>query len=118
VTKAERIRKLHKTGKYATTAEIADAVGCLPEYVRVVVRQRKDGISEADRRYQASPLGKAARERHESNRAARVRRRYASDPEFRRMRIEHNRRWYWERGGREWARRRYDASRRAEAGAP
>ena len=47
-----------------TTRQIADIVGCAPEYVRVVARQRKGGsYSETDRRYLASKRGQAARKR-------------------------------------------------------
>jgi hypothetical protein len=55
-TKSARIMKLYAAGK--TTREIADIVGCRQEYVRVVARQRKGGgMSEIDRRYEASPKG-------------------------------------------------------------
>lgn len=51
VTKTERILALYSTGKY-TTREVADTVGCLPAYVRVVARQRKGaGYSDNDARY-------------------------------------------------------------------
>lgn len=47
-TKSDRIRALYAEGK--SVAEIADVVGCLPEYVRVV-RQRSNGRSNADINY-------------------------------------------------------------------
>lgn len=61
MTKAARILELYAKG--LTTREIADRVGCKPEYVRVVARQRKDGPSRADKRYAASPKGEVRRER-------------------------------------------------------
>ena len=59
-TKSQCILALYD-GK-RTTAEISKIVGCRPEYVRVVARQRKGGkCSEIDRRYQSSPLAKSTR---------------------------------------------------------
>lgn len=59
-TKAQRILSLYAKG--LSTSEIAARVDCLPEYVRVVARQRKGkGQSEIDKRYLASPLGSATR---------------------------------------------------------
>jgi len=63
MTKSQQIMALYD-GK-RTTAEIAKIVGCKPEYVRVVARQRKGkGQSEIDWRYLESDLGRAARKRH------------------------------------------------------
>lgn len=57
MTKAQRILELYDGVR--TTNEIAEIVGCLPAYVRVVARQRKSsGVSESDRRYLTSPLGR------------------------------------------------------------
>jgi hypothetical protein len=75
VTKSERIRRLYADG-FLTVAEIANLVGCLPEYVRVVARQRKDGsVSASDRRY----LENGGREKQRQYFAAR----YRNDPQFR-----------------------------------
>jgi hypothetical protein len=86
VAKAQRIRELYKAGK--SIREIAEIVGCLPEYVRVVARQRTSASG--------NPIQEAA------NRNWR-----AKHPEYDRARF---RRWYWERGGRE-----RQAARRVEA---
>lgn len=62
-TKSSRIMRLYGKGAY-TVKEIAEIVGCRPEYVRVVARQRKgSGQSDADRRYEASDLGRQSRKR-------------------------------------------------------
>lgn len=94
MTKAQRILRLNN-GK-RSTREIADAVGCLPEYVRVVLRQRyRDGqsvMSEADRRYLASPHGKAAKKTKDD----RYHERLYSDPsrhEARKARYRHYNRY-------------------------
>ena len=82
-SKVERIRRLWD-GK-RTTKEIATIVGCMPEYVRVVARQRKfHGVSDIDRRYYRKPgkleaVRKAKRERFKE--------RYWSDPEFREQQL-------------------------------
>lgn len=56
MTKAEKIRKLND-GK-RTISQIAAVMGCLPEYVRVVLRQRVSGsMSEADNRYIKKKFG-------------------------------------------------------------
>mgnify|MGYP001224228662 CR=1 FL=1 len=70
-TKSSRIMRLYGEGAY-TVKEIAEIVGCRPEYVRVVARQRKgSGQSDADRRYEASDLGREMRKRkHERQREA------------------------------------------------
>jgi transposase-like protein len=53
MTKAERIMKLYEQGGL-TVQEIAQRIGCLDSYVRVVARQRKGtGMSAADKRYRA-----------------------------------------------------------------
>lgn len=50
-TKAAQILELYARGDL-TTAQIAERVGCLPEYVRVCARQRKGtGKSNADKRW-------------------------------------------------------------------
>lgn len=95
MTKAEHIMSLWD-GK-RTTGQIARKVGCLPEYVRVVVRQRKGrGMSENDRRYRQSPLGvKVARRYYEQNRErliARVREWMERNPEKKRAASS---RYYW-----------------------
>ena len=57
-TKAAQIMELYDGVR--STSEIAKIVGCLPEYVRVVVRQRKGaGVSEIDKRYFSSAKGRA-----------------------------------------------------------
>lgn len=56
MSKAKQIMRLYD-GK-RSTREIAAIVGCRPEYVRVVARQRKGkGASEIDVRYLASAKG-------------------------------------------------------------
>lgn len=72
MTKAARIMELHAQGK--STRQIAVEVYGVPEdaayaewdkrmaYIRIVVRQRKGGKSgPADKRYDATPEGKAVR---------------------------------------------------------
>lgn len=55
-SKASQIRELYDGVR--STAEIAEIVGCLPEYVRIVARQRKSGgVSDIDRRYKTSEKG-------------------------------------------------------------
>jgi transposase len=50
MTKSAQIMELYAQG--LSTREIADKVGCLDSYVRVVARQRKGGsYSESDRKY-------------------------------------------------------------------
>ena len=52
-SKSAVIRAMYATGSY-TVAEIAMAVGCLPEYVRVVARQRTAGdLNLGDKAYHA-----------------------------------------------------------------
>lgn len=56
MSKAARIRALYAEGK--TTREIADEVGCRPEYVRVVARQRDaSGRSAHDDAYLVRKYG-------------------------------------------------------------
>jgi hypothetical protein len=56
MTKSAQIMELYAQG--LSTREIADKVGCLIEYVRVVARQRRGGPSSpADIRYRSSTLG-------------------------------------------------------------
>lgn len=92
-TKSEQILALHD-GK-RTPREIADIVGCRPEYVRVVARQRRgSGMSDIDRRYVASPKGQrtAARMAHlkVSAKAAYNRVLYRSIPKPERGRLYRN----------------------------
>lgn len=62
MTKSAQIMKLYD-GK-RSTREIAEIVGCLPEYVRIVARQRKGkGRSEVDDRYHHSEKGAARQQR-------------------------------------------------------
>jgi hypothetical protein len=64
MTKAEKIRRTAKLHPNWSTGQIGKACDCRPEYVRVVLRQRVDGgVSEIDKRYLASPLGKIQRQR-------------------------------------------------------
>lgn len=64
MNKAQRIRDTAKLHPDWTTGQIGAACDCRPEYVRVVLRQRVcGGASEIDKRYLASPLGKAQRQR-------------------------------------------------------
>lgn len=61
-TKSDQIMALYDGVR--TTKQIAEIVGCRPEYVRVVARQRKgSGSSEIDLRYRASPLWRACWQR-------------------------------------------------------
>ena len=77
MTKAERIRQLYRSGR--TTREIADLVGCKPEYVRVVARQRASGhASVHDKRWK-----EANRDKVRKTQANYMRKRYNSDPKFR-----------------------------------
>lgn len=60
-TKAAEIMRLYNH-RIFTIQEIAEAVGCKPEYVRVVARQRKGSSqSEIDRRYLATDRGMRSR---------------------------------------------------------
>lgn len=113
MTKAQRILKLYN-GK-RTTREIAEIVGCNQAYVRVVARQRRGGsYSEIDLRYLQSPLGqkmraetqarwrKANPEKIREMQRNYKRRRYHSDPEYRKRCLD-------------WISRYRMAKRRAEA---
>ena len=93
MTKADRIRELEKMG--CTTREIADVVGCLPSYVRVVTRQRNGtgGYSKHDINYLMARYGGTSLEEA-------LRNRYAT-PEFRERHLA--------------AVRKYDRRKRAEA---
>ena len=57
MSKASKIRNLYQIG--LTVKEIADEVGCLPEYVRVCARQRTNawGVSKNDVRYLKKRFG-------------------------------------------------------------
>lgn len=60
MTKASKIRSLYYAG--LSIKDIAAEVGCRPEYVRVVARQRMGGgVSHVDRRYERSSLGRETR---------------------------------------------------------
>ncbi len=71
MTKAAEILSLYDGAR--STREIAKIVGCLPEYVRVVARQRRGaGVSEIDVRYRTSPLGRQMMKRvNDGNKPAR-----------------------------------------------
>lgn len=56
-TKAQRILALAQKG--LSTREIADIVGCLPEYVRVVARQRVSPVRRKEDREYARAYYKA-----------------------------------------------------------
>lgn len=59
-TKAAEIMRLY-AHEIFTIQEIAESVGCKPEYVRVVARQRKgSGMSANDRKYQQSDKGRVS----------------------------------------------------------
>lgn len=74
-TKSAEIMRLYEQG--LSTREIADLVGCRPEYVRVVARQRKgSGRSDIDRRYLSSDRGQS----HEKRRKARIMEAYYALP--------------------------------------
>jgi hypothetical protein len=108
MTKADRIRKLAKQGK--SDAEIARIVAkefgsCAQSYVRTCARQRVNGQSDADRRYENSQLG---RQRDKRSREAfkakygcsRHGLQYRTDPEFRVRSLARSREWQrknWER---------------------
>ena len=87
MTKKQQILNLYD-GK-RSTSQIASIVGCLPEYVRVVARQRKGKAqSEIDRRYLQSSLGQTTRRKWEEEKGSEARRRWhrnkwENDPEYR-----------------------------------
>jgi intein-encoded DNA endonuclease-like protein len=58
MTKAQRILSLYDNKR--TTAEIAAIVECDPAYVRVVARQRRGKLSDADVRYCKKRYGTAS----------------------------------------------------------
>jgi len=77
MTKADEIRAIVAEHSSLTTTEIADIVGCLPEYVRVCARQRVEGASDIDRRY---------REKfHAKHGLTPFAHRYRTDPDFRKQ---------------------------------
>jgi hypothetical protein len=86
-SKAARIRELYALGM--PNRDIAAQVGCSTEYVRVAARQRvlAGGRSEADQRYAGTHAEQIGTRKREYMRAYK-RMRYASDPEFRRRRLE------------------------------
>lgn len=101
MTKAEKIRALYaKDNK--TTGEIAKIVGCGPEYVRVVARQRVDrGKSESDKRYILRRFGdwsaywRYMNEGRDKEAVAAYRaKRWREDPEYRRRKYERTARWH------------------------
>jgi hypothetical protein len=98
VTKAERIREMGKLGW--STREIADVIGCRPEYVRVALRQRADGkrskhdIAYAIKKYGSLQAYAAERYRAaKEKQAAYYRRRWSEDPEFRADQLARNKAW-------------------------
>jgi hypothetical protein len=106
LSKADRIRKL----LHLSNAEVAKRVGCSPDYVRAT-RQRtsKDG----------NPVNPATnanwRMANKPRIRARVRERYASDPEFRRKQDASTANWRKANRDRYNAwQRAYTAKRRAE----
>ena len=87
MTKADKIRALAKRNPSLTTAQIGARCGCLPNYVRVVLRQRvlPGGRSKSDIKY-----NEAYKAEHGVYPiTTRFMKRYHSDPEFR---AEHKRR--------------------------
>lgn len=75
MSKAARIRDLYAQG--LATGEIAKIVGCRPEYVRVVARQRDEkGYSRADKTWMQKRWGG-------TDVADMLRRRYAQDESYR-----------------------------------
>lgn len=89
VSKAARIRHLLDQG--FTNSDIAETIGCLPEYVRAV-RQRmagEGGMSVADRNYQIKRYGSIKAfftQRNEETRDYRLayyRKRWREDPDYR-----------------------------------
>lgn len=83
MTKAARILDLYAKG--LSTREIGEVVGCRPEYVRVVARQRMGtSASEIDKRYLSSSLGRLVRSEF-------VRKYYWANPEYRRKSLERKR---------------------------
>lgn len=64
-----------------STREIADIVGCLPEYVRIVARQRRGRASETDRKYLESDRGLASRRRSSAKLAGKTASYYRSASE-------------------------------------
>ena len=89
MSKSERIRELLATTD-KTRAEIAEEVGRLQEYVRVVEQRllKADGTTP-DRRWK-----QRHRERDRASQADYQRRRYHRDPEFRAKALESGRRYY------------------------
>jgi hypothetical protein len=58
VTKAQRIIELAAQYPNWSTRELGIACNCRPEYVRVALRQRRDGPSKADQTYTAKFIAK------------------------------------------------------------
>ena len=84
MTKSSQIMALYDGVR--TDREIANLVGCVLSYVRVVARQRKgSSMSEHDKRYRKSPLGRLT--------LARRKARYASNPEYRADIKRYSREW-------------------------
>lgn len=78
-TKADKIAELLKGG--LSTAEVAEAVGVAPSYVRAVRSERQLGKVER-RRLTEEERAVRQRDRYLAKRA-RIRERYQTDPEFR-----------------------------------
>lgn len=93
MSKSQRILELYD-GK-RLPSEIAAIVGCRPEYVRVVARQRKgNSRSEADLRYWASAGGKKTKRRLQAKRAREKKQRYWADAAYREEVKARNLAWY------------------------
>lgn len=84
MTKAAQILELYAQG--LPTTAIAEIVGTSDSYVRVVARQRRGTVSENDRRYQQSELGRLTRQRRHKERKE-------TDPEYRERRRAHSNAW-------------------------
>lgn len=86
MTKADKIRKLNN-GK-RSTGVIGRMVGCRPEYVRVVLRQRIVGGPDYDTRYKVKKFGSVA-----AYNAQLFQKRYWGNPAFREKRLAEKRAW-------------------------
>lgn len=93
MTKSDQIRQLYDGVR--TTREIAEIVGCLPEYVRVVARQKRAANTRyAKRRYHSDPEFRA---KIIARNAAYLMRRYREDPEYRARLLAYKRDWWRKR---------------------
>lgn len=127
-SKKDWILRLWGELREPTTREVADIVGCMPEYVRVVVRQRKGtGVSEHDNAYRARFKEKhgmapekhryhkspESRERMLTTNSEWRRRRYATDPAYRETRNVYKREWIKANWGTPTAYKRFLTERKA-----